>query len=386
MTEVPFTFGGITYFDLTTRAGGDEATIDGALFRTQASEGSSGTGLIQAFVRVQSDGTEEGYNTSERPLAYDENSSPSFTKSLLLNQVPIVEIDGIEYYEFRLDINQTNNDPLLSLDELKVYTSTTGDEEGLITGTDFTDDTTLVWDLDDQDLDGTDDTDHTILLDYSLQAGSGKSDMFFYVPVDDFGGVDPDSTYVVLYSKFGETGFLSDGPDGIVPDALEGDYDTNDGFEEWSVSKELEGPYVFGYKWEDTDGDGTWDVGESGLGGWTISYQYTVGNGANAVLVSGVTVTADGVADDFDGDGEIDPEGFYVIPIEGNNNNYSITLTEGFVEGWTNTYDGDATPNRTTVVTVNKNAFVDGKFGAAEGATVPLNFGNFEDMSISGTK
>src|SRR5688500_10854899 len=97
---------GNVYYDLTTKTG-DQAEIDDTLFLTAAAEGSSGTGLIQAFVRTQADGDEAGYNTSERPLAYDVNSSPQFTISLLLNQVPVVIIDNVEYYEFRLDINQT---------------------------------------------------------------------------------------------------------------------------------------------------------------------------------------------------------------------------------------------------------------------------------------
>ena len=89
MTEFSFSFSGVTYYDLTT-VKGNEASINDGLFLTQSPECSSGTGLIQAFVRVQQDGIESGYNTSERPLVYNENSSPSFTKSLLLNQVPVV--------------------------------------------------------------------------------------------------------------------------------------------------------------------------------------------------------------------------------------------------------------------------------------------------------
>ena len=47
---------GTIYYDLTTKTG-DEAEIDGTLFQTLAAEGSSGTGLIQAFVRTQATGS-----------------------------------------------------------------------------------------------------------------------------------------------------------------------------------------------------------------------------------------------------------------------------------------------------------------------------------------
>src|SRR6476620_10752973 len=104
--------GGTVYYDLTTDTG-DRAEINDALFFQQKPDGSSGTGLIQAIVRVQDpgggDGTENGYNTSFRPLSYEENTSPNFTTSLLLNAVPIVIIDSVQYYEFRLDINQLNS-------------------------------------------------------------------------------------------------------------------------------------------------------------------------------------------------------------------------------------------------------------------------------------
>src|SRR5678816_1139037 len=113
--------GGTTYYDLTN-ATGDRAEINDALFFQSKPDDSSGTGLIQAIVRVQdgNDGTpgfENGYNSSARPVSYEENTSPSFTTSLLLSSVPIVTIDGVQYYEFRLDINQVGGDESkLSLD------------------------------------------------------------------------------------------------------------------------------------------------------------------------------------------------------------------------------------------------------------------------------
>src|ERR1043166_4033058 len=43
----------------------------------------AGSGVIHSFVRIQSNNTtEEGYNTSGRPVSYDENTSMTFTHDI----------------------------------------------------------------------------------------------------------------------------------------------------------------------------------------------------------------------------------------------------------------------------------------------------------------
>ena len=398
--------GGTTYFDLTKDTG-DRAEINNALFFQFKPDSSSGTGLIQAIVRVQDPGSdatpgfENGYNTSFRPLSYEENTSPQFTTSLLLSEVPIVTINGQQYYEFRLDINQLNSSSLLSLDALKIYTSAVGDglAQGTIGGAWFTANADPVYDMD-----GAGNT--SVLLDASLSSGSGSSDLFFYVPVSNFGAVDPDDTYVTLYSEFGAANVL-DGTDGITPlddpanadlndsgddtgdvaTAIFGTYTANDGFEEWSVSKQT-GGVISGYKWADTDGDGVWDAGELGLGGFSIDYSisYDAGHGKNVqhVVVDGTAVTSDGTQD-VNGDGVIDPAGFYSILVPASsdkNETYTITLTEQPKAGYVNTYDGDATANSTTTFTFSSSDLtttgtpaspnISGHFGVTEN----MNFGN----------
>jgi hypothetical protein len=403
-----------TYYDLTKKTG-DSAEINGALFFATAPATSSGTGLIQAFVRVQdgggndtSPGFENGYNTDFRPLSYEENTSPSFTTSLLLSSVPVVTIDGVQYYEFRLDINQLKSSPGLSLDEIKLYTSNVSDglAQGEITGTWFNDNAHLVYDMDGNG-------NSSVLLDYSLQAGSGKSDMFFYVAKSDFGNVVPGDTYVTLYSEFGQAGTLdsadltalddpantalnyngSDANDNTA--AMAGTYTSNDGFEEWSVSKQISGAYIGGYKFLDTNGNGTWNTGETGLGGWqidyTITYETKQGNVTTVHTSTGTVTTSDGNTD-VTGDGVADPVGAYAIPVESspdNNETYTITLTEHPQQGWVNTYDGDATANYTTTFTFKENDLTttgSPNISGASGQTEPMNFGNFELYDISGTK
>jgi len=54
----------------------------------QADPQATGSGVIDSFVRISTnDLIEEGYNTSGRPVPYDENTSPTFTHDLLLSEV-----------------------------------------------------------------------------------------------------------------------------------------------------------------------------------------------------------------------------------------------------------------------------------------------------------
>lgn len=99
-----------------------------------------------------------------------------------------------------MDINQTANAPLLSLDQLKIYVQGSGNIATLAGLTN------LVYNLDAG-------ADNYIKLNYSLNSGSGSGDMFAYIPSSLFTG----GTYVYLYSQFG-TNFAN-----------------NDGYEEWAA-------------------------------------------------------------------------------------------------------------------------------------------------------
>src|SRR5262245_42841173 len=69
---------------------GTTGTVNGAVF-TQYDARPTGTGFLDSFVRLQGPakgGPQEGYNTDARPLAYDENKSPQFTRSLKVSDLP----------------------------------------------------------------------------------------------------------------------------------------------------------------------------------------------------------------------------------------------------------------------------------------------------------
>ena len=188
---------------------GASGIINSAIF-TQGSPGVSGTGVFDSFVRISSNNdSEQGYNSSVRPLVFEENTSPTWTKSLTLNQITTTMVAGVPYREFFLDINQqkkpngTDNEFLISLDQLKIYLSST---EWDPNPTDISLLGTKIYDLGSND----------IILDYRLEPGSGQADMSALIPDSLFTGNNP---YVYLYSQFGSI------------------YPNNDGFEEWAVRK-----------------------------------------------------------------------------------------------------------------------------------------------------
>jgi len=190
--------------DLTTR--GSSGEINGAVF-TQYDAQPTGTGVINSFVRLQSKGnasTAQGYNTDARPLAYDENKSPQFTRSLKVSDLPTVVKDGVAYKEFLLDINQKASSPLLSLDQLKIFVGGANISGALVNGQ-----LAGLAPIYDMDAGG----DKWVKMNYRLNSGSGSGDMLLYVRADLFTGGEN----VYLYSKFGEN------------------FATNAGFEEWAV-------------------------------------------------------------------------------------------------------------------------------------------------------
>jgi len=193
-------------------ATGNSGTANGATFNWVDAQ-STGSGVIDPFVRIERANADQvqGFNTSARPLNFDELTSATFTHDLLLGNVPIVN----GKYEFLLDINQTSANPLLSLDRIEIYTRSTAvtgiNMTGLTDSSNLSGLGDLRWSLDS----GTD-GDSVVELDYSRNSGSGSGDMKMYVPVSFFQG-DLGSRSVYLYSHFG------------VPNA------NNDGYEEWAI-------------------------------------------------------------------------------------------------------------------------------------------------------
>lgn len=193
--------------DLT--ALGAIGSVNNAIFR-QFSPQPTGSGVINSFVRIQSTkgAIQQGYNSDYRPVQFDENTSPQFTRGLALADVPVVDIGGVDYREFLLDINQKASSPQISLDELRIFVGNAPNLTGYDVVSHQLAGLPAVYDLDSGG-------DNWIKLDARLNQGSGKGDMLAYIPDSAFAG----GTYVYLYSKFGVN---------VAP---------NGGFEEWAAGK-----------------------------------------------------------------------------------------------------------------------------------------------------
>ena len=199
--------------DLTTvdSSGSLTGTTGGVALFQQGSD-NAGTGIFPSFVQIEGSGAgniKQGYNTTVNGVL-NTASSDVHNHEITIGDLTTVNIGGTLYYQFFLDVNENNNstDRYVSLDDIRVITSTTPNQSTtpFPTGT-------LVWDMNDND---------HVLLDFNLEPGSGYADMTFNVPVALFGGA-ADSTFVYLYSLFGELGVVG-----------ARDYGTSDGFEEWA--------------------------------------------------------------------------------------------------------------------------------------------------------
>ena len=184
---------------------GDSGTINGAIFEYTPPPG-TGSGVITPFLRVQADGTEQGYNTSNPSPPFDDKTGV-FTRDITFADLMTTEvtIGGVNYFKVLLDVNQSGNGnaTFISLDQLQFYTSPIGGQN-----------TTTVSSL--GTLRYTFSPGDAVYLDASRNPGSGAGDMFAFIPVSDFAGTAP-TDFVYLYCHFGTT------------------YASNDGFEEWSL-------------------------------------------------------------------------------------------------------------------------------------------------------
>lgn len=187
--------------DLTTA--GTSCTINGATF-TQGETMPAGSDQI-AFVRIgdANQTSVQGYNTSGRPVQFNEITDLQHTHDLLVSQLQLV--DGS--YMFLLDINQIQSADgrLLSLDQLQVFGSNTG---GL---TSYPSLGTLIYDM---DAGG----DNWVKLSNNVgggpASGSGDFDMTFTLSAAQSDALSAFS-HVYLFSQFGTN----------LPN--------NDGYEEW---------------------------------------------------------------------------------------------------------------------------------------------------------
>src|SRR5256714_7876450 len=164
----------------------------------------TGTGIIQPFLRVQNDPSEQGYNTSGG-TPFDDKAGP-WTHNLTFADLvtTAVTINGQNYFKLLLDVNEPGGSKsTVSLESLQFYTSS----QGSLVTTDISTLGTLRYSLSPGD---------QILLDAARNHGSGSGDMYAYIPVSAFAGT-ASTDFVYMYCAFGNT------------DPSQG------GFEEWAL-------------------------------------------------------------------------------------------------------------------------------------------------------
>jgi len=166
---------------------------------------STGTGVIDPFLREQNNGTEMGVNTSAG-TPFDDKGGP-WTHDLAISQLQATTIGGVSYYQFYLDANQIGN-ATISLTTLKIFTSAAA-------ATTLAGVTAIIGGVPVYNLGAN-------IVNITGNNGSGSGDMRMDIPA----------------ALIGTTGYL------YLQAGFDAPYNPNDGFEEWrAVSKE--GTIVF---------------------------------------------------------------------------------------------------------------------------------------------
>ena len=193
---------------------GDSGSSNGAIYEW-TNYSATGSGVIDSFLRVQNGGTEQGYNHSLGHNVPWDTKPGIHTHDIQMQDLVVKNITGVDYFEFLLDINESNghDNEYLSLDNVQIFTRAGAISDG--PREDFSDLGDLRFN---NDLGANGDT--TVQLDYSRNSGSGSGDMFMYVPVSLFAGTLP-SDYVYFYSLFGNSN------------------PSDAGFEEWAMLRNV---------------------------------------------------------------------------------------------------------------------------------------------------
>ncbi|MDX8489390.1 hypothetical protein, partial [Mesorhizobium humile] len=222
---------------------------DGVLL--EATSIGSGTGNYDSFFRLQATGVEQGFNTDQNGNVLDNKAS--FTHSLQWGNLQPITVGGVQYIEFRLDLNENVN-ANITLTDLRVYISdhdaTLTDYNGGFSGF------VSVFDM----------AGTQVLTDSN--SGSGTDDYRVLVPVSSFTAAGATSgSYVTLFSSFS-------GSDG--------------GFEEWrttTVPSVVDQPSVAIEKTADPT-----SINEGSAS--DITYTYEVTNTSTAGAADPLTLTS----------------------------------------------------------------------------------------------
>ncbi|MDF1597977.1 MAG: hypothetical protein P1T08_18025, partial [Acidimicrobiia bacterium] len=296
---------------------------DGAIFEYFDTTESDGTGVLNPYLRVQdNDGDEAGYNSDYVVSGggqFDQVSpNNAFTDSILLSEIPSIEVGTDNYREFIADFNEANSgvDAQISIDAFELYLfdqSTTafdveliGDPNngGIDTSYPYGEEgfnhpsapsPDAIWGTPDWYLDG------HVLATEENSSGSGQGDLQILIPESEFDaypecfyGSTTCDIYVVNHVALGFYGelYVTEPREELPPDITDPEnWDVTSTFEEFAVrlypildvSKTLDITYEEKITWTLTktvdDASHSGNAGEdAGSSIWTVVADKTVTN------------------------------------------------------------------------------------------------------------
>lgn len=204
----------IQEIDLSVKNGSKTATVNGAIWEQFPGDKSAGTGNFNTYLSMQAQGsntTQLGYNSNRKTLEFDEKKS--WTMALPLAVVPVVEVGGILYREFVVDINESKPQNLISLDKFQIWQTNLIDLSGYdLSNYSFPTGASKVYDIDTNG-------DASLTLDYLVNSGSGWHDYRVLIPNAWF---DQSIQYVTMFAYHGlnhrsDTGFEEWGVRAVQP-------------------------------------------------------------------------------------------------------------------------------------------------------------------------
>ena len=111
---------GSTLIDLT---GGGSGDANGAFYVWTGTQ-STGSGVIESFLRLQNKGSEQGYNHSLGHNVPWDTKPGTHTHDIQMKDLVVATITGVNYFQFLLDLNESSgkDKEFINLDNVQIFT------------------------------------------------------------------------------------------------------------------------------------------------------------------------------------------------------------------------------------------------------------------------
>ena len=178
-----------TVLDLESNGSG---FVNGAYFAVN-SQHPTGTGVYNPFLTIQNNPWEQGYNSSTGN--FNTSREPQWNHEIRFSDLQVTNLNGIAYFGFQVDVNEPNSSAGISLDALRIWTSSTLQSSTSTNGQGFFNGSlgTLRYDL----------GGNSVLYNDQM-SGSGAGDINIYIPVSLFAGTQAND-FIYMYQRWGNT-------------------------------------------------------------------------------------------------------------------------------------------------------------------------------------